>query len=235
MEISFTRLRVYLECPWQYKLRFTLGKDVPPTPRGALGLSIHRTLESHHRSGSDSLENLLDCYERSWVNPGPLPPEEEKRLRAKGRRILEKFYEGESARRVQLEGVEKEFIYPLGRHTVRGMIDRIDRHPDGGLEIIDYKALSDPIAAEDVAMDLQLRFYALGAREALGLEPVSIAIYFLSAGALVSAAYDPAGEAGLKRLIACAADLIELGEFKADTAFCPRCPYRSDCEFSTSR
>lgn len=235
MEISFTQFRVYLECPWQYKLRFVDRRAVPPTPGGSLGLSIHKALECYHRSCEEDLETLLDCYKRLWVDEGLSNPEEEKRLFAKGRRLLEKYHRDDGTRRAALEGVEREFCYLLERHSVRGKIDRLDHRPEGGVEIIDYKALMEPLSASEVANNLQLRFYALGVRESLGLDPVSVAIYFLSAGALVSAAYDSAGEAELKALIVQTADRIEAGDFKADTNFCPRCPYRRDCVFSTCR
>ena len=34
---------------------------------------------------------------------------------------------------------EKPFQFKLGAHTLRGRVDRVDRLPDGGYELIDYK------------------------------------------------------------------------------------------------
>jgi hypothetical protein len=58
---------------------------------------------------------------------------------------------------------------------LRGYIDRVDRAPDGGLCIIDYKAGSTPISARDLESGhrLQLPLYALAARDALGADVVS--------------------------------------------------------------
>ncbi len=59
---------------------------------------------------------------------------------------------------------------------LRGLIDRIDRTPDGRLRVIDYKtagpsAFTNPAVAE--GKKLQIPLYALAARDALGLgEPV---------------------------------------------------------------
>ena len=34
---------------------------------------------------------------------------------------------------------EKAFSFRMGAHTLRGRVDRVDRLPDGGYELIDYK------------------------------------------------------------------------------------------------
>lgn len=217
MEISFTRFRIYRECPWKYKLMFVDGRRIPATPPAALGLALHRALENFHRAKSEDVSFLLQCYER----------EAPEGLYEKGRRILEKYFENDRARRTNILGIEREFVYPLGRHTVRGMVDRIDERPDGGIEIIDYKT--------QYSDEMQMRFYALGIRECLGIKPALLTFYYLSAGKSETKAYDDSNEDGLKRLIVQTADRIEAGEFKADTSFCSRCDFRNSCQFSVAR
>lgn len=241
MEISFTQLRVYLECPWKYKLQFLDGRRPAPSPESALGVSLHRALESYYRdsSGDASLERLLECFERRRVRPRTLDPRQEKVWADKGRRILKRYFELEGDRRTQIAGVEREFVYPLGNHTVRGMIDRIDLLPDGGHEIIDYKTwvgFGEPGAPEESpARSLQLRFYALGAKESLAYKPAILTLIELSSGKIFSAPYDPSGEEDLKVLILKAADGIESGRLPPETSFCPRCVFRKDCSNSVAR
>ena len=235
MELSFTRLRVYLECPFKYKLMFADGKRIPPTPASSLGLSLHKALEAFHRGGGEELAELLDCYERSWFDGGFADEETRRLWRLKGRRILEKYFEAERGRRTELEGLEREFIYPLGRHTVRGMIDRIDRHLDGSIELIDYKTQFDAAFEAPAEKSLQLRFYALGARECFALEPSALTVHYLASGRRASAPYDPAGEEDLKRLILETADRIEAAEFAPAASFCPRCGFRLSCPHSAAR
>lgn len=230
MEISFTKLRVYRECPWKYQLQFVAGWRIPLTPAGSLGLSLHRTLECFHRRDNPSEDDLFACYESRWLSAGyPDDPTRES-WRKKGRRILERYLEDERRRRTVIEAVEREFVYPLGRHEVRGMIDRIDRHPDGRLEVMDYKTYSsgDELGKRD---DLQLRFYGLGCREALAKTPDLLTLYYVADGKKVTAEYDPAGEEELKTIIQENADRIEAGKFPPDTSFCPRCDFRSRCSF----
>lgn len=235
MEISFTRLRVYLECPWKYKLMFADGKNIPLTPPSSLGLSLHRALECFHRAGSPDLEKLLDCYEERWIGGGFPDAATKDEYFERGLRILERYFGQERQRRTEIVGNEREFIYPLGAHTVRGMVDRIDKHPDGRHEVIDYKTRLDAERDEPVGENLQLRFYALGLKESLAIETSFLTVHYLAAGRRDTVPYDASGEEALKRQIEAAADRIESGDFKPDTSFCPRCEFRKTCALSVAK
>jgi RecB family exonuclease len=238
MEISFTRLRIYLECPWKYRLIFIEGKRIAPKPESSLGLSLHGALERFHRNGGESLEDLESAWKEAFRGEGYPDEKTRRQWWEKGRRILGRYFEQEGSHKSEILGLEREFLYPLGRHTVRGMIDRIDRRPDGGVEIIDYKTQfslgpNDPLP-HPPGENLQLRFYALGARESLALEPAWLTVLYLAAGRRESSPYDHSGEEELKAAIARAADGIEKSDWAPDTKFCPRCDFRTDCRFSTT-
>src|SRR5262249_60778111 len=74
--------------------------------------------------------------------------------------------EGEAAEPVWFE---RGFQFRMGAHTLRGRVDRVDRLPDGGYELIDYKT-GRPRTASQLREDVQLSLYAVGAREAWDLE-----------------------------------------------------------------
>lgn len=232
MEISFTRWRVYRECPWKYKLHFVDGRKIPPTPKASFGLSLHRALEAWQSGGDDSLEALLTALDGQWLSRGFADEAEEARWRGKAERALERFHADESARRARVVAAEKEFVWTLGRHAVRGMIDRIEQGPDGAYALVDYKTGPKVPAPEEVAADAQLRFYALGAKRGLGLSPATLAVDAVAAGERVAVPYDPSGEESLAVDIAAAAEGIEAGRFEPDRAFCPRCDFRSDCAYA---
>lgn len=234
MEISFTRWRVYRECPWKYKLHFVDGRKIPATPKGSFGLSLHRAIEAWFEAGDDSLEALHGALRSQWRDFGYKDEDEESRWYAKAERALARFHREESSRRTKVVASEKEFIWALGDHSVRGMIDRIDQSPGGGYELIDYKTGPEAPTAAQVAADPQLRFYALGARRGLGIAASLLTVDAVAAGARVSAPYDPEGEEALAADIAAAAAAIEAGRFEPDVRFCPRCDFRKDCAFSAA-
>ena len=60
-------------------------------------------------------------------------------------------------RSARVIGLEKEFVWTLGAHEVRGMIDRVDQGPDGAYELIDYKTGPDaPTPAQVAAVETEL-------------------------------------------------------------------------------
>ena len=73
------------------------------------------------------------------------------------------------------------------------MIDRIDRLPSGGIEVIDYKT-GRVSSQKGVDESLQLSIYALACRDAVGLgAPERVTLYFHGVGA--APVHDPYGRA----------------------------------------
>ena len=234
MEISFTRYRVYRECPWKYKLLFVDGRRIPLNPKSSFGLSLHRALEAWLRGGERTLESLHGALRLQWLAQGYPDEDAEARSYSKAERVLIRFHAAEGARRARTIGVEKEFVWTLGAHEARGMIDRVDQGPDGAYEVIDYKTGPGVPTAAQVAADAQMRFYALGASRGLGLAPATLTIDCVAAGERVSVPYDPSGEEALAADIRAAASGIAAAAFSPDTAFCPRCDFRQDCAHSVA-
>jgi DNA helicase II / ATP-dependent DNA helicase PcrA len=73
---------------------------------------------------------------------------------------------------------ERQFTFPIGPHLLRGRVDRVDLLPDGDYELIDYKT-GRPKTEAQLADDVQLSLYAVGARESWRLEASRQAYYYL--------------------------------------------------------
>ncbi len=74
----------------------------------------------------------------------------------------------------------------LDRWWSTGSIDRIDRLPSGGIEVIDYKT-GKVESQKNVTESLQLSIYALACRDALGLgTPERVTLYFTESATRMS-------------------------------------------------
>jgi RecB family exonuclease len=236
MEISYSQINSYMRCPWLFKIVYVDRKRPPLHPSSSLGISIHRALEAFHQGGGGDLAKLLDCHDANWSHAGFSTPQEQMEWHRKGQRILELYFSQEQERRSEIVAVEKDFLFPLDPHVVRGTIDRIDRLPDGEIEVIDYKSHLDMVGEEEAAQNLQLGIYGLGVKESLGLTATYLTLYYVAAGKKVTVEYDPSRDEEICELIVRVADLIVYAKgFKPDTAYCPSCDFKTTCPHSTAK
>jgi DNA helicase-2/ATP-dependent DNA helicase PcrA len=141
---------------------------------------VHQVLERFHaRTGTaGTLAELLGLLDASWRRAGFADSEEERQLRGKAASALMRYHARFQAEEAQPVWFERPFTFRLGPHILRGRVDRVDRLPGGQYELIDYKT-GRPKNSSQLADDVQLSVYALGAREAWQLEASRQAYYYL--------------------------------------------------------
>lgn len=103
-------------------------------------------------------DDVLALYERSWLGDGYTSPEEEGRYKTLGRELLVRYYERLAHEPPRPVSVEEHLEARWNGIPVHGYIDRIDRTPAGGLEILDYKT-SRELSNEDANGSEQLSLY----------------------------------------------------------------------------
>ncbi|MBI2566942.1 MAG: PD-(D/E)XK nuclease family protein [Candidatus Schekmanbacteria bacterium] len=210
--ISVTALQEYLSCPFRYYLRRVLRmRPVDPAKceLDALefGTLCHHALEELGRNASlsscDDGATLAAALTRAArtqfhgrYGTSLSPPlalqldAAEQRLRAAAAEQARQAREG-----WRIEGVEVELAVELCGFRITGTIDRVDRHSDGRLRLIDYKTSAHPRRPEEAHLRprrssdppwrlfsgggreqawsaLQLPIYGLFARECYGVEPL---------------------------------------------------------------
>lgn len=230
--LSYTQVSTYTTCPLKYKYAYILKIPTPPSHALSFGITIHDTLRDFHTKlmfGEVGLEELLNIYEKNWQPLGYMDEEHRKLQFKKGKEILKEYYASVD-RSLKPAGVEKSFNIKIDGIKFFGRIDRIDPLEDG-VEIIDYKTGSAKTQKE-VDTDDQVAFYAIAAKEALGLNPTKLTYYFVESGEKVSTRRTVRDLENTKQKVKEIIDKIKSGDFEATPGMlCNWCDYKSICPF----
>lgn len=176
--LSASDIETYRSCPLRYKFARVLRIPTQTTRHQRFGIAMHQVLERYHAQGAGTLQQLLALLEECWRRAGFGLHDDDRDLHEKATRALSRYHERLAEQRSQPVWFERAFSFSLGRHHVRGRVDRVDRLPDGGHELIDYKT-GRPRSEQQLAQDIQLSLYAIAAQESWQLEASSQAYYYL--------------------------------------------------------
>lgn len=170
-KISPTRISTYLECPVKYRFVYIdrVGRRYQKaSPETSLGSTLHAVLREFHAAGAaDTLEELLQRLERLWVSAGYEYPEQADEFRMDGMEMLMAYHAAMAQAdlpRSETILLEKAVRADMGPFILEGRADRIDRRPDGTLEIIDYKTSKITANAAMVTEDIRMGMYQLMVR-----------------------------------------------------------------------
>ncbi len=176
--LSASDIDTYRTCPLKYKFARVFRIPQEPTLHQRFGILIHQVLERFHACEGATLAELLGLLDAGWRRGGFGDSEEERQLRGKATASLTRYHERFQSEESEPIWFERQFTFKLGKHLLRGRVDRVDRLPGGEYELIDYKT-GRPKSPEQLADDVQLSLYAVGAREAWRLEASRQAYYYL--------------------------------------------------------
>jgi DNA helicase-2/ATP-dependent DNA helicase PcrA len=180
-------------------------------------------------------ETLLQLLDTHWSSIGFGNKQYEEKMKAHGRELLIGFYErgyDPSIIPISLEEAFKIKITP--QLTIGGRIDRIDKHNDGTLEIIDYKTGTAP-KSRDVSNDPQLTVYALSASSGGIFRKISkkviVSFYFFEGQIKISATRNQAQLEAIREEIKDKAEEIKRSEFLPTPGkHCDFCEFRLICD-----
>ena len=258
--LSYSSYSTYLECPLRWKFLyidrlpevprgyFTFGRVVHsvleelvrpmvlPSARRVGEADSQRTLDEWHAptgpapGGWMTSEALLALYERSWLSEGYSSPEEEQRYRDLGRELLLRYHDRLLREPPHPVAVEEHLEARWDGIPIHGYIDRIDRTPAGGLEVVDYKTSRD-LSNEDARDSDQLTLYQVLVQNNYS-EPVEkLTLYHLRSMTPLRTA--PRGRGKLSSLhdrLGTVTDGIRSDAFEPNPGRqCSRCDFQSRC------
>ena len=161
--LSNTKVTLWEKCGKAYESRYIKHLPSAAGPAAGLGRAVHRTLELLLMEGMASERLLPLSRERATKIFQAAFVEEElvgAALFEEGLRMVHGFVEDEGVfdhRGVM--AVEHPFKVQLGSIGARGVIDRIELLPDGGVRIVDYKTGRLLPTPDELATGLQLTLY----------------------------------------------------------------------------
>jgi putative RecB family exonuclease len=239
--LSPTRIAVYLECAVKYRYEYIdkIGRFYRRARAGySFGSTLHQVLQQFHEGGeAHSAGEMLAEVDRRWIGAGYESAEQEKVARESGRRIVAAYHDASRARtalQVETFATEKTISCDMGRFKLTGRVDRIDRHADGRLEIVDYKSGRMTTSPEEVLDSLAMSCYQLILGKMYPGIRVTAALYCLQTGESASA------ELHGEQLLQFERDILRLGDEILDTDYaalrpvpvpaCPTCDFLPRCE-----
>ena len=232
--LSASDIDTYRTCPLKYKFARVFRIPQEPTLHQRFGILVHQVLERYHANAESQpargLPDLLELLDAGWRRGGFGASEQERQLRGKATAALTRYHERAACDRAAPVWFERQFQFKLGPHTLRGRVDRVDRLPGGEYELIDYKT-GRPKNAAQLADDVQLSLYAVGARESWQLDASRQAYYYLLDDQKVALS-DDAGRGEWVRDVATeVAEGIRSQGFEPTPSYaaCAICDYRLVC------
>lgn len=236
LRLSASDVDLYLTCPLKYKFARVFGIPQSPTINQRFGILIHNVLQRFHdpklagASEEAGLPQLMSLFEQGWRRSGFGDSNDELQYKDRAYAAMKNYWESESRSDSEPVWLERQFEFKIGAHYVRGRVDRVDRTPAGGYEVIDYKT-GQKVNTERLGGDIQLAIYRIGAAEAWDLEVGTGSYYYVLDGEKVEIA---AGEGEVERI---ERTVLEVGEGILSQDFEPRpspavcgwCDYRLVC------
>jgi RecB family exonuclease len=233
MRLSYSSIDAYETCPARFKFQYE--DRIPGKPSAALsfGDSLHQALFHFHNRPvpvAPPLEELHEILDGVWVREGYTDPSQERVYKDHAKQVLT-IYHRENAPQYRIPAaLEFRFSIEVEGVQVNGTIDRLDRIPGGGYELIDYKTNRRLPPMSRVERDLQLSIYYLAAREVWGIEPERLTLYFLLPGQRMTTTRTAADADELRRRIGVVAERVAAGKFEArENPLCGWCDYQHLC------
>ncbi len=230
---SFSDLKYFFECPYQFKLRILYGFNAPIHEALGYGKSLHDALaEVHARAlrgdmaGASEVPRLVETH----LHAPYAYPALRQQLEATAERVLRDYLADNATLFDKIEFSEKQIEVSLGDGvSIVGRIDLVRRIDTGETTIVDLKS-TDRAQPEDVT-EAQLHVYALGYQDLTGRRPDYVEIYELDERKRKSRSVDDDFIDDVKSKVRDAAEALRTATLPAAPApkKCGACDYRGMC------
>ncbi|HET6202949.1 MAG TPA: ATP-dependent DNA helicase [Planctomycetota bacterium] len=230
---SFSDLKYFFECPYQFKLRVLYGFNAPIHEALGYGKSLHDALaEVHARAIRGNVADATEVQRlvETHLHVPYAYPALRQQLETSADRVLRDYLNDNVALFDKIEFSEKQIEISLGDGvSIVGRIDLVRRIDTGETTIVDLKS-SDRAQSEDVT-ETQLHVYALGYQSLTGRRPDYVETYELDERKRKPRSVDDDFIAEVKTKTRAAAEALRTSALPTAPAprKCSTCDYRGMC------
>jgi len=194
-----SKISSFTSCALSFRFSVIDRLPEPPSPQAVKGTLVHRALElfiSEFERGHRGRAEAETALGRAWEELSSQPEVCELGLGDRERAaflgdasvLVDHYFELEDPNSVSAAGVELDLHAEVDGITLRGVIDRLDRMPDGGLAVVDYKTGRAPRLEQARSRLSALQLYARLCEAVLGERPSVVRLMYLRDRVVVSAA-----------------------------------------------
>lgn len=233
VNLSFSDMKYFFECPYQFKLRTVYGFNAPLDEALGYGKSLHDALaELHDRAirgekiGKDDAEELVDRHLRV-----PFAyPTLRRTMHDSAVRTVRDYIAARASEFDRIEFSEKPIEISMDDGvSVSGRIDLVRRRDTNEIAIVDLKS-TERAQAEDLT-EAQLHVYALGYRELTGHDADFVEIYELDTQTRKPRAVDEDLISDVRARVAATAAALRKNSFVTapEESKCAKCDFKRLC------
>jgi DNA helicase-2/ATP-dependent DNA helicase PcrA len=239
MEFSASALKLYKDCPLQYKFSYILKTPRPPqvAPQLTFGSCIHSVIEQiTTESGSAEAQKAkaLSLLDSLWQPESYENRTQGQEYRASADELIDTYLSWQGNNPNTVAEIEKEFRFPFAGRTMHGFIDRVERTPEGKYVVIDFKSGKKPgdITKKSLPENIQLNMYALAVQALYGELPERTTLFFIRDNKIVDYLPTESSIAAFSVILEEMVKGITSEQFPPlpDFQICKWCPYGDLCE-----
>jgi DNA helicase-2/ATP-dependent DNA helicase PcrA len=236
---SYSELAYYLNCGYDYKMRFIYGFNPELVQALGFGKQMHNVINLLHKDYEEygtipSKNRLYELIEDNFYLRHASSTMKEK-LKKSAYKSLEKYIKmWEKDFQLSVK-TERPFELEFENSLISGSIDMIKRQDEEGtvLEVIDFKT-GKPDNELMHRYELQVQLYTIAAKEALGINTQKALIHFLDTdkNERLAVQTDNAALETAKEELGYAVKGITIGNFKRDARqnkICGQCDWLYIC------
>jgi DNA helicase-2/ATP-dependent DNA helicase PcrA len=240
MLLSFSELKYFFMCPYQFKLRFMYGFNPPIHEALGFGRSLHNVLAEIHQRALDrkpvSREQIPLLLDTHLHLPFAYPKLRDQ-LRKSAEKAIERYLDENGKGLDKVQHVEQVVEVQVSDNVVvSGRIDLIKKLDTGEVSIVDFKS-TERAQSEDVTRE-QLHVYAVGYEQLTGNDANLIEIYNLDRGGSIREEVDQTLVTETKDMILGASNKLRQNEFPLlprTPKECKTCDVRGICPLGQER